>query len=206
MRKPRSTHFAIACTAITVSAVAVSASALAALAGPATNGATLAGRTAGQVGSFLALDSLTVSTPSTSSTSAPPAEAGVAPPVPGGVTVALASLPAPVVPTAVSFPLPTTTPPTTTPAEAPPTPAGGAPTAVWARLRQCESGGNYATDTGNGYYGAYQFSEATWLGIGETGFPNQAPPAIQDAAAQRLQARSGWGQWPACSRQLGLLP
>jgi len=76
---------------------------------------------------------------------------------------------------------------------------------VWAALRQCESNGNYADDTGNGYYGAYQFSLATWRGLGQGGLPSQAPPAVQDLAAQRLQARSGWGQWPLCSRRLGLL-
>ncbi|HMD44991.1 MAG TPA: transglycosylase family protein [Acidimicrobiales bacterium] len=79
-------------------------------------------------------------------------------------------------------------------------PAGG----VWAELRQCESGGNYADDTGNGYYGAYQFSAGTWASLGYGGLPSQAPPAVQDAAAQALEARSGWGQWPACSAALGL--
>ncbi|MDQ1394065.1 MAG: resuscitation-promoting factor RpfB [Acidimicrobiaceae bacterium] len=69
------------------------------------------------------------------------------------------------------------------------------PGGVWACIRQKESGGNYATNTGNGYYGAYQFSERTWLGIGGSGYPNQAAPAVQDAMAQRLQQRSGWGQW-----------
>ena len=69
------------------------------------------------------------------------------------------------------------------------------PGGVWACIRQKESGGNYATNTGNGYYGAYQFSERTWLGIGGSGLPNQAAPAVQDAMAQRLQQRSGWGQW-----------
>ncbi len=86
------------------------------------------------------------------------------------------------------------------------TPASGAVAGgVWARLRQCESGGNYSDDTGNGYYGAYQFSLATWHGVGYSGLPSSAPPAVQDQAAQKLQARSGWGQWPACSRRLGLL-
>jgi hypothetical protein len=75
---------------------------------------------------------------------------------------------------------------------------------VWAALRNCESGGNYADNTGNGYYGAYQFSLATWQGLGYSGYPNQASPATQDAAAVQLQARSGWGQWPTCSRMLGL--
>ena len=75
---------------------------------------------------------------------------------------------------------------------------------VWARLRQCESGGRYNINTGNGFYGAYQFHPRTWRGLGYPGLPHQAPPEMQDEAARKLQARSGWGQWPACSRRLGL--
>jgi hypothetical protein len=75
---------------------------------------------------------------------------------------------------------------------------------VWAELRDCESGGNYAEDTGNGFYGAYQFAPGTWTALGYSGLPNEAPPAVQDAAAQQLQSRSGWGQWPGCSAKLGL--
>jgi hypothetical protein len=73
-----------------------------------------------------------------------------------------------------------------------------------AKLRACESGGNYATNTGNGYFGAYQFALATWHSLGYSGRPDQASPATQDAAVRKLQARSGWGQWPACSRRYGL--
>jgi hypothetical protein len=72
-----------------------------------------------------------------------------------------------------------------------------------AALRQCESGGNYAINTGNGYYGAYQFSASTWRGLGYSGLPHQASPAVQDEATRALQTRSGWGQWPACTRKLG---
>ncbi|MHB8264130.1 MAG: transglycosylase family protein [Acidimicrobiales bacterium] len=79
-------------------------------------------------------------------------------------------------------------------------PAGG----VWAALRQCESGGNYSANTGNGYYGAYQFTLSTWYSLGQAGLPSQAPPATQDSAAELLQSRAGWGQWPACSQQLGI--
>jgi hypothetical protein len=74
---------------------------------------------------------------------------------------------------------------------------------VWARLRQCESGGNYTISTGNGFYGAYQFHPRTWRGLGYPGLPHQAPPEMQDEAARKLQARSGWGQWPSCSRRIG---
>ena len=86
-------------------------------------------------------------------------------------------------------------------------PASAAPAArsqTFARLRQCESSGNYRANTGNGYYGAYQFSLATWRSLGYRGRPHDASPAVQDEAARRLQARSGWGQWPACSRRLGV--
>jgi hypothetical protein len=75
---------------------------------------------------------------------------------------------------------------------------------VWRRLRNCEAGGRYHANSGNGYYGAYQFSAGTWRSLGYKGLPHQAPAEIQDEAARKLQARSGWGQWPACSRRIGV--
>ena len=78
--------------------------------------------------------------------------------------------------------------------------AGG----IWAQLRQCESTGNYQEDSGNSFYGAYQFTQETWASLGLSGNPAQASPSVQDQAAQRLQARDGWGPWPVCSRKLGL--
>jgi hypothetical protein len=81
---------------------------------------------------------------------------------------------------------------------------GGNAGGEWLQLRECESGNNYRADTGNGFYGAYQFSPSTWSNLGYPGRPDQESPAMQDQAAQRLQARSGWGQWPACSAALGL--
>jgi hypothetical protein len=74
---------------------------------------------------------------------------------------------------------------------------------IWQRLRNCEAGGRYDRNSGNGYYGAYQFSAGTWRSLGYKGLPHQAPPEVQDEAARKLQARSGWGQWPACSRRIG---
>ena len=74
----------------------------------------------------------------------------------------------------------------------------------FARLRQCESGGSYRTNTGNGYYGAYQFELRTWRGLGYGGYPHQASPSTQDKAAHELQADRGWQPWPACARKLGL--
>ena len=69
------------------------------------------------------------------------------------------------------------------------------------RLRMCESGGNYRINTGNGYYGAYQFSLSTWRSLGYPGYPNQATPAVQDAAVRKLYARAGWSPWPVCGRR-----
>lgn len=77
---------------------------------------------------------------------------------------------------------------------------------VWGALARCESGGNPTIVSSNGkYYGLYQFSLPTWQAVGGTGLPSEASPAEQTARAQALQARSGWGQWPACAAKLGLL-
>lgn len=83
-------------------------------------------------------------------------------------------------------------------------PALGATPSQFAALRMCESSDNYAANTGNGFYGAYQFNLQTWDGLGYTGLPSQAPPAVQDQAAEQLQAARGWEPWPACSAMLGL--
>ncbi len=74
---------------------------------------------------------------------------------------------------------------------------------TWAELRQCESGGNYAVNTGNGYYGAYQFAASTWQSLGYPGLPSDASAATQDEAALRLAVRSGFGQWPICGQGMG---
>ena len=75
---------------------------------------------------------------------------------------------------------------------------------VWAKLRKCETGGRYDLNTGNGYYGAYQFAAKTWAKLGYAGLPHQAAPEVQDEAARKLLSKLGWGQWPSCSRKLGL--
>jgi uncharacterized protein YabE (DUF348 family) len=71
-----------------------------------------------------------------------------------------------------------------------------------ARLRSCE--GSYTSNTGNGYYGAYQFDIQTWGGY--SGYPNAAaaPPAVQDEKAWLTYQRRGWSPWPSCSRSQGL--
>ena len=75
---------------------------------------------------------------------------------------------------------------------------------VWAKLAQCESGGDPKTNTGNGFYGMYQFTLETWQSLGGTGYPHEADAATQTAMAKKLQAQAGWGQWPGCADKLGL--
>ena len=75
---------------------------------------------------------------------------------------------------------------------------------VWAQLAQCESGGRPETNTGNGFYGMYQFTLETWQSLGGTGYPYEADAATQTAMAKKLQAQAGWGQWPGCADKLGL--
>lgn len=76
---------------------------------------------------------------------------------------------------------------------------------VWAALARCESGGRANAVSASGkYHGLYQFSVATWKSVGGSGLPSQASPAEQTKRAKMLQARSGWGQWPACSRKIGV--
>lgn len=78
--------------------------------------------------------------------------------------------------------------------------------AALAKLRSCE--GAYTSNTGNGYYGAYQFNMGTWRGNAPAAYanvlPSDAPPGVQDEAAATLYKRRGWQPWPACSRKLGL--
>jgi LysM repeat protein len=80
-------------------------------------------------------------------------------------------------------------------------PAGGS---VWDRLAQCESGGNWGINTGNGYSGGLQFAQGTWAANGGSGSAHNASRAEQIRVAERVRASQGWGAWPACSAKLGL--
>ena len=82
--------------------------------------------------------------------------------------------------------------------------ASAAPQSAWDRLAQCESGGNWAANTGNGYYGGIQFNAATWRAYGGKGMPHRASKTQQIAVAERTLAAQGWNAWPACSRKMGL--
>jgi LysM repeat protein len=75
---------------------------------------------------------------------------------------------------------------------------------VWDRLAACESGGNWAINTGNGYYGGLQFNLGTWQSNGGNGYPHQASKAEQIRVAENLRAARGFSPWPACSAKLGL--
>lgn len=73
-----------------------------------------------------------------------------------------------------------------------------ASTDVASRIKCCESGGNYSTNTGNGYYGAYQYDRSTWNNYGGYSTADQAPPEVQDAKFRETYARRGNSPWPNC--------
>jgi len=83
-------------------------------------------------------------------------------------------------------------------------PANAASGSTWDALAACESGGNWAINTGNGYYGGLQFTQGTWAANGGVGSPANASRETQIAVAEHVLASQGWGAWPACSAKLGL--
>ncbi|MEU0970078.1 transglycosylase family protein [Streptomyces sp. NPDC005917] len=77
---------------------------------------------------------------------------------------------------------------------------------VWDRIAQCESGGNWHINTGNGYYGGLQFSASTWRAYGGSAYAataDQASREAQIAVAAKVQQAQGWGAWPVCSARAG---
>lgn len=86
----------------------------------------------------------------------------------------------------------------------PATSANAAPLEAWDALAQCESGGNWSINTGNGYHGGLQFSQSSWNAAGGSGSPANASKAEQIRVAENLLQMQGWGAWPSCSAQLGL--
>jgi LysM repeat protein len=90
--------------------------------------------------------------------------------------------------------------------------AVGAPLAIaatpasatnWDAIAQCESGGNWNTSTGNGYYGGLQFSQSTWKAYGGTGSAQNASRDQQIAVAERVLQGQGIGAWPVCGKKGG---
>ena len=88
----------------------------------------------------------------------------------------------------------------------PAVPASGR-ASTWDALAQCEATGNWAINTGNGFYGGLQFTQQTWAGFGGTQYAPRADLATREqqiAIAEKVQAAQGWGAWPACTSKLGL--
>ncbi|MEU4036301.1 transglycosylase family protein [Streptomyces collinus] len=84
--------------------------------------------------------------------------------------------------------------------------AAAADNGVWDRIAQCESGGNWHINTGNGYYGGLQFSAGTWRAYGGSAYAptaDQASRGAQIAVATKVQQAQGWGAWPVCSGRAG---
>ncbi|MEU6376143.1 transglycosylase family protein [Streptomyces sp. NPDC046909] len=84
--------------------------------------------------------------------------------------------------------------------------AAAADSGVWDRIAQCESGGNWHINTGNGYYGGLQFSASTWRAYGGTAYAataDRASRSQQIAVATKVQHAQGWGAWPTCSARAG---
>jgi resuscitation-promoting factor RpfA len=68
------------------------------------------------------------------------------------------------------------------------------------KLRICESGDNYRENSGNGYFGAYQFAPTTWKALGYKGRPDRATAITQNRAARKEHRVVGWSAWPSCSQ------
>ncbi|MFI1440046.1 LysM peptidoglycan-binding domain-containing protein [Streptomyces fructofermentans] len=86
--------------------------------------------------------------------------------------------------------------------------AAAADSGVWDRIAQCESGGNWHINTGNGYYGGLQFSAGTWRAYGGSAYASTADKASraqQIAVATKVQGAQGWGAWPSCSLRAGAI-
>ncbi|WP_067698029.1 resuscitation-promoting factor [Nocardia jejuensis] len=78
---------------------------------------------------------------------------------------------------------------------------------IWDALANCESTGNWAINTGNGYFGGIQFDQSTWERQGGTRYAPRADLATREeqiAIAEVTRARQGWGAWPACTSRLGI--
>jgi hypothetical protein len=76
---------------------------------------------------------------------------------------------------------------------------------AFAKVRACEAGSDYTRNSGNGYFGAYQYNLGTWSNYGGYARPDLAPASVQDEKAHIDVAARGWSPWPACARKAGLL-
>ncbi|MEU9044401.1 MULTISPECIES: transglycosylase family protein [unclassified Kitasatospora] len=79
---------------------------------------------------------------------------------------------------------------------------------VWDELADCESGGDWRADTGNGYYGGLQIRPSTWEesdGLRFADRPDHASRREQTTVGEEIVRRQGWEAWPSCARELGML-
>ena len=83
-------------------------------------------------------------------------------------------------------------------------PAQAASGGVWDKVAECESGGDWHINTGNGYYGGLQFSQQTWEAFGGEGKPHNASKKEQISVAQETLKVQGPGAWPVCGDEAGL--
>lgn len=120
-------------------------------------------------------------------------------PLPAAVAAMVQQSPAPVASQSAPAAAPVATPSPVIASSA--TTAGSS---VWDRIAACESGGNWAINTGNGFYGGLQFTLSSWRAVGGSGLPSDASREEQIARAQALQSRQGWGAWPVCSLKAGV--
>lgn len=130
---------------------------------------------------------------------------------PGPRAIGAEVLVAPALPTPAAVPMEATLVTVATPRPAPraaaPVTGGTVDGSVWDRLAQCESGGNWAINTGNGYYGGLQFDYGTWHAYGGGAYAQYAHQATREqqiAIAEKLHAARGFQPWPACRAKLGL--
>ncbi|MFD8808447.1 transglycosylase family protein [Streptomyces sp. NPDC059597] len=87
--------------------------------------------------------------------------------------------------------------------------ASAATASEWDTVAQCESGGNWSINTGNGYYGGLQFSASTWAAYGGTQYAATADKATKDqqiTIAEKVLAAQGKGAWPVCGTGLSSTP
>ncbi|WP_329494270.1 transglycosylase family protein [Kitasatospora herbaricolor] len=85
--------------------------------------------------------------------------------------------------------------------------ASAAPASTWDKVAQCEATGNWAINSGNGFYGGLQFTSSTWAAFGGTAYApqaHQATKAQQIAIGEKVLASQGPGAWPVCSVKAGL--
>jgi hypothetical protein len=117
--------------------------------------------------------------------------------------ISVAIIPPTIPPIVEAVPVVTEPPQTTTTITTQPVVSEGT---RWEQLAECESGGNWSINTGNGFSGGVQFLQSTWLAMGGGEFAPDAylaSKAEQIIVAERLVEVSGWGAWPGCTAKFG---